>query len=155
VLNSPELIMKSAKQVMGMEPRQRFEKEDEIYAELSRICDEYAGAPNTEISIGRFMMACIAVYLRHGLAFPWQVVLFVRTALSLDGIILRLMPGYVFDEGMAPHFLRIYARAVLRELAAMGTVVRGFDDFWDEARRSPEALRALLERLRAYADEFG
>lgn len=144
VLGSPELLIRSARAVARFSPD--FDTDTAIEV-LGVLCERYRGARVSEMSFGQFTFEIIALCLETGVQFPWQILLYTRSALHLDGIALTLHPEIVFSEYAERRLLGIYSAALAEEITSPGLAIEAIDDLWAAAKKTPGLIRRLAETL--------
>lgn len=144
---SPDLLIKAAYNI-GTYP-EHF-TEEHLYAGLSQACDRYRDVPATEMSNGQFLFACIQLCLENGVTLPWSIIIFARSTLGFDGIILKLCPEYIFTKHSRKLFVEIYLRNIYDQLCSTPNVIAMIEDIIACCRNGPESLRTFIDAFQKH-----
>ena len=142
---SPELLLRAARNIASYPDD--FE-EKYLYAELSELCDEYRDAPPSEMTNGQFLVRCVEQCLQHGVTLPWPIIIFARSTLGFDGIILNLCPEYIFTTHSRSLFVQIYLCNLFEHFCSVPKLMCILDDVVACADDAPESLRTFIDAFK-------
>ena len=142
--NDIELIFKSA-EMLGKEDAQ-FNR-DEVYEEISRHLYDYLDASAHDVSSTKILFSILKVCLEQGFQYPWSLVLYTRTAVNLDGQILRVHPGFSFSSYGRQYLLEVYLETLLEEHTSASHVIKMTEDVIDLVRDLPKNLKTIIEKM--------
>lgn len=124
-LCSPELIIFACKKLAVFSPKYNEKK---VYVILNEVCDAYRNAPASKMSNGQFLLKIFNIGLKNGVTFDWTLVLYTRSAMHLDGMVLNLCPEFVFSNYARGKFLKIYSDIALKEVISIPNLIEKADD---------------------------
>jgi ubiquinone biosynthesis protein len=134
-LCSPELILQACKRLATFN---NTYNEKKVFAHLNELCDSYKNAPASQLSNSQFLAKVFHIGFTNGITFDWTLTLYTRSAMHLDGMILKLCPDFVFSAFSRDKFLKIYGEIVVKEIISIPTVLRKTDDIVEMIRRYAE-----------------
>lgn len=140
----PELILKTAHK-LGEYPDDFDEKK--VFMRVSELCSEYVDAPTDVMSNGQFLIRIMNIYLEAGGQLPWSIILYARTTLGFDGIILKLCPDYIFTKHSRALFVQRYIQNMMQTHCNVPKCISIIDDFIEATSILPTAIQHIIEGL--------
>jgi predicted unusual protein kinase regulating ubiquinone biosynthesis (AarF/ABC1/UbiB family) len=114
----------------------------------SRLAAELQYNKLADIDVGRLLMGVVHESARAGVRMPSELALLGKTLLQLDQIGRSLDPGFDPNAAIRRHAAEITAQRV-RRLFSPGSLLSGLNDFKELARRMPDRVGRILDRLAA------
>ena len=136
-LASPELIISASKKLATFSPQYN---EERVFSALNEACDAYRDAAAAQMSNGQLLIKIFSIGMTNGITFPWNLILYTRSAMHLDGMILNLCPDFVFSNYSRQKFLRVYSEIIFKEIISLPAIIERADD--------------IIEALRKYSDKI-
>lgn len=124
-LSSPELIISASKKLATFSPKYN---ESKVFSSLSEACDAYKDAPASQMSNGQLLIKIFSIGLTNGITFPWNLILYTRSAMHLDGMVLNLCPNFVFSNYSRQKFLKIYGEIAIKEIISLPAFIEKTSD---------------------------
>ena len=117
--------------------------------QMEKATQAYVGQPASIISNGQMAVRLINICLTHGVKFDWDIMLYVRSALSMDGMILGMCPEYVFSTSNRQHYITSYLKIIMEEFASVPNLIGLSDDIIEIAKTAPSFFHDILQKKKA------
>lgn len=117
-----------------------------LKADVRDLLDRYYGVPLERLRVGRMLSDFTALLASHSLQFPPDLMLLVRTFITLEGMGRRLDPAFNLAAELAPFVEQVVrerydpARFAARALDDVGSLIRAVHDL-------PLSLNRTLYKL--------
>ncbi|MCA9352685.1 AarF/ABC1/UbiB kinase family protein [Patescibacteria group bacterium] len=142
--NSPELIFKSAE--LFAKNKSTFNRE-EVYEDLSKLLYDYSGMAAKDVSSTKVILDILKLSLHQGFEYPWSLILYTRSAVNLDGQVLRLHPHFSFSDYGKKRLLEVYTEAFIKEHASVSHLVDVSEDIVSVLQDLPRNLKIILQDI--------
>ena len=131
-MSSPELIISASRKLATFSPEY---DENKVYPLLSEACDAYKNSPASQMSNSQLLMKVFNIGMKNGITFPWNLILYTRSAMHLDGMVLNLCPDFVFSEYSRQKFLEMYGEMMIKDILSLPHIVEKAGDIIEELQR--------------------
>ncbi|MCA9352778.1 AarF/ABC1/UbiB kinase family protein [Patescibacteria group bacterium] len=142
--NSPELIFKSAE--LFAKNGSSYNRE-EVYEDLSKLLYDYSGMPAKDVSSTRVILDILKLSLNQGFEYPWSLILYTRSAVNLDGQVLRLHPDFSFSDYGSSRLLEVYTQAFIDEHLSVSHLVDVSEDVVAVLKDLPKNVGTILHTM--------
>lgn len=114
--------------------------------DLREFIDDYYDKSLEEIEISTAVNEVFQIALKHGIAMPSQLILLVKTLVTIEGVVLQLYPDFKFME-----LLKTYAAKALKDKYSPANVMKElknyFNNLFDNVVDIPEQVSTLLYKI--------
>lgn len=118
-----------------------------IERDLSRLLEAYGNVPLADLSAAAVLSDVVAVAARYRLRMPANLMLLIKTLVTIEGVGLQLDPSFRIVEHAAPRAEAIWRREYSPEVLGR-RAARAVQDALVSARDLPQQVEAIGRKIR-------